>query len=146
MLDSIIVHQVGGHSLVAGDGERVSVASILPHPDFDPLTRELQNVTDLSEICPLDIVQCPCKCNFSSDFNLLSQPAPYKNIDILQLSHRPTRRIWLWCPCKSQSRSGRGSGWLVFPGGLNFFGTICHHLACLPREGAHYCFLISTYS
>ena len=58
MLDSTIVHQVGGHSLVAGDGERVSVASILPHPDFDPLNKELQNVTDLSGIYP-------CKFNFN---------------------------------------------------------------------------------
>ena len=48
---------MGGHSLVAGDGERVSVASILPHPDFDPLNKELQNVTDLSGIYP-------CKFNF----------------------------------------------------------------------------------
>ena len=32
--------QVGGHNLMAGDGERVTVASILLHPDFDPLTNE----------------------------------------------------------------------------------------------------------
>jgi len=31
---------VGGHSLLAGDGERVPVDSILLHPDFDPLTNE----------------------------------------------------------------------------------------------------------
>ena len=32
--------QVGGHDLTAGDGERVAVASILLHPDFDLLTNE----------------------------------------------------------------------------------------------------------
>ena len=32
--------QVGGHSLVAGDGDRVPVASLLLHPDFDPITND----------------------------------------------------------------------------------------------------------
>ena len=102
--------QVGGHSLVAGDGERVSVSSILPHPDFDPLNNQLQNVTELSGIY---------SCKFGNRDKICYHNLLYvKNWHFA--THPPTNEadlalVSLQEPVEIGKRIG---------------------LACLPREGA----------